>query len=86
MPAIGLEYNYGSKYWFNFTGAEDSLVGSKLAVRGTGLRRLLAPTHLSRNNFFATLGVRYYDYEYTGSGNPMGEPVNIDELNSLNAQ
>ncbi len=32
-----------------------------------------------------TLGTRYYDYEYTGSGNPMGEPVRIDGLNSLNA-
>jgi hypothetical protein len=29
--------------------------------------------------------VRYYDYEYTGSGNPMGEPQKIDEINSLNA-
>lgn len=25
------------------------------------------------------------DYEYSGSGNPMGEPVKIDELSSLNA-
>jgi len=31
---LGIEYNWGSKYWFNFTGAEDSLVGSKLAARG----------------------------------------------------
>ena len=37
------------------------------------------------DNFFATIGVRYYDYEYTGSGNPMGEPMKIAELNSLNA-
>ena len=36
-------------------------------------------------NFFATIGVRYYDYEYTGSGNPMGKPEDIDEINSLNA-
>jgi hypothetical protein len=32
---LGLEYNWGSEYWFNFTGAEDSLLGSKLAVRGS---------------------------------------------------
>ena len=29
--------------------------------------------------------MRYYDYEYTGSGNPMGEPVKISELSSLDA-
>ena len=31
---LGLEYNHGSKYWFNFTQAADDLVGSKLATRG----------------------------------------------------
>jgi hypothetical protein len=81
---FGLEYNYGSKYWFNFTGAEDSLVGSKLAVRGQVYEGYWHQP-IFKDNFFATLGVRYYDYEYTGSGNPMGEPVSIDELNSLNA-
>ena len=29
--------------------------------------------------------MRYYDYEYSGSGNPMGKPVKIDDLSSLNA-
>ena len=81
---FGLEYNYGSQYWFNFTGAEDSLVGSKLAVRGSVYEGYWHQP-IYGDNFFATLGVRYYDYEYTGSGNPMGEPMKIDELNSLNA-
>jgi hypothetical protein len=81
---FGLEYNYGSQYWFNFTGAEDSLVGSKLAVRGSVYEGYWHQPIIG-DNFFATLGVRYYDYEYSGSGNPMGEPVKIDELNSLNA-
>ena len=81
---FGLEYNYGSKYWFNFTGAEDSLVGSKLAVRGSVYEGYWHQP-IYGDNFFATLGVRYYDYEYTGSGNPMGKPMKIDELNSLNA-
>ena len=81
---FGLEYNYGSRYWFNFTGAEDSLVGSKLAVRGHVYEGYWHQP-IYRDNFFVTLGARYYDYEYTGSGNPMGEPVSIDELNSLNA-
>ena len=81
---FGLEYNYGSQYWFNFTGAEDSLVGSKLAVRGSVYEGYWHQP-IFGDNFFATLGVRYYDYEYTGSGNPMGEPQKIDEINSLNA-
>ncbi|MDX2452669.1 DUF3373 family protein [Desulfosarcina sp.] len=81
---FGLEYNYGSQYWFNFTGAEDSLVGSKLAVRGSVYEGYWHQP-IYGDNFFATLGVRYYDYEYTGSGNPMGEPQKIDEINSLNA-
>ena len=81
---FGLEYNYGSQYWFNFSGAEDSLVGSKLAVRGSVYEGYWHQPIIG-DNFFATLGMRYYDYEYSGSGNPMGEPVKIDELNSLNA-
>jgi hypothetical protein len=81
---FGLEYNYGSKYWFNFTGAEDSLVGSKLAVRGQVYEGYWHQP-IFKDNFFATIGVRYYDYDYTGSGNPMGEPMKISELNSLNA-
>ena len=81
---LGLEYNYGSKYWFNFTGAEDSLVGSKLAVRGHVYEGYWHQP-IFNDNFFATLGVRFYDYEYTGSGNPMGEPEKIDDINSLSA-
>ena len=81
---FGLEYNYGSKYWFNFSGAEDSLVGSKLAVRGHVYEGYWHQP-IIRDNFFLTLGARYYDYEYTGSGNPMGEPVEISSLTSLDA-
>jgi hypothetical protein len=81
---FGLEYNYGSRYWFNFSGAEDSVVASKLAVRGHVYEGYWHQPIVS-DNFFATIGVRYYDYEYTGSGSPMGEPVKIDELNSLDA-
>ncbi len=81
---FGLEYNYGSQYWFNFTGAEDSLVGSKLAVRGSVYEGYYHQP-IYKDNFFATLGMRYYDYDYTGSGNPMGEPLKISELNSLGA-
>lgn len=79
---LGFEYNYGSKYWFNFTGAEDSLVGSKLATRGNVFEAYYhQPIH--GDNFFLTLGLRYYDYEYTGSGNPLGAPVKISDATAL---
>ena len=81
---FGLEYNYGSQYWFNFTGAEDSLVGSKLAVRGQVVEGYWHQP-IFFDNFFATIGARYYDYDYTGSGNPLGEPQEIDALNAFGA-
>jgi hypothetical protein len=81
---LGLEYNWGSEYWFNFTGAEDSLVASKLAARGQ-VWELYWHQQIVSDNFFVTLGGQYYDYEYTGSGNPMGVPVKISEITSLDA-
>jgi len=84
---LGLEYNWGSQYWFNFTGAEDSLVGSKLAARGQVFEGYyIQPIY--KDNFFVKLGGQYYDYDYTGSGNPLGEPISITDataFDSLNA-
>jgi hypothetical protein len=81
---LGLEYNWGSQYWLNFSGAEDSLVASKLAARGQVWEAYYHQPIFDRN-FFLTLGGQYYDYDYTGSGNPIGEPVKISELTSLDA-
>jgi hypothetical protein len=81
---LGLEYNWGSEYWFNFTGAEDSLVASKLAARGQ-VWELYWHQNIVEDKFFVTLGGQYYDYEYTGSGNPMGAPVKISDVTSLDA-
>lgn len=79
---LGLEYNWGSQYWFNFTGAEDSLVGSKLATRGSVYEGYYIQPVFGRN-FFVKLGARFYDYDYTGSGNPLGEPVKISKATSF---
>ncbi len=81
---LGFEYNWGSKYWFNFTGAEDSIVGSKLAARGSVFETYYLQPIVS-DNFFVKLGMKYYDYKYTGSGNPLGAPVKITEANALDA-
>ncbi len=80
----GFEYNWGSEYWFNFTGAEDSLVDSKLAVRGHVFETYYIQP-IFKDNFFLKLGARYYDYDYTGSGNPLGAPVKISEATSMDA-
>ena len=81
---LGLEYNYGSKYWFNFTGAEDSLVGSKLATRGHVFEGYyIQPIY--GEHFFLKLSGQYYNYEYSGSGNPLGKPVKISSMSSLDA-
>jgi hypothetical protein len=79
---LGLEYNWGSKYWFSFTGAEDSLVGSKIAARGQVFEGYWIQPVFGKD-FFVKLGGKYYDYEYTGSGNPLGEPVKISEATAL---
>ena len=81
---LGFEYNWGSKYWFNFTGAEDSLIGSKLATRGNVFEGYYHQP-IYDQNFFFTLGGRIYNYEYTGSGNPLGKPVKISEVTALDA-
>jgi len=81
---LGLEYNWGSEYWFNMTGAEDSLIASKLAARGQVYEAYwIQPIY--KDNFFVKLGGQYYDYEYTGSGNPFGAPVKIDDVKAFDA-
>jgi hypothetical protein len=79
---LGLEYNWGSKYWFNFTGAEDSLIGSKLAVRGQVYEAYYIQPVYS-NNFFLKVGSQYYDYKYTVIVNPLGAPVRISQATSF---
>jgi len=75
---LGLEYNYGSRYWFNFTQAQDDMVGSKLATRGhVGEAYYIVDIN---PNMFIKLGGLYYDFEYTGSGAPVGLPVKVKDV------
>ena len=79
---IGLEYNYGSKYWFNFTGAEENLIGSKLATRGHVIEPYLIQSIVD-DNFFLRLGAQFYKFNYSGSGNPLGKPVDVDDVTGM---
>jgi hypothetical protein len=81
---IGFEFNKGSKYWVAMTGAEDDVVGSKLAVRGS-VYELYYHQPIVGNRLFATIGYQHFDYDYTGSGNYMGTPTKIDDVNGLHA-
>lgn len=82
--SIGFEYNYGSKYWISFTGGEDNPAGSKLATRGS-VYELFYNHPLVGNRLTLSMGAQYYDYAYSGSGNPMGAPVKISDLNALDS-
>ncbi len=73
---IGLEYNYGSEYWFNMGVAEDSLFAPKTSVRGNVWELYL--THRITKNFILKLDYMLYDFEYSGSGWHMGAPKDLD--------
>ncbi|WP_299804576.1 DUF3373 domain-containing protein [uncultured Shewanella sp.] len=80
---FGLEYNYGSKYWTPFTQAQDDPIGSKLATRGH-VGEAYYMFDINPRMFIKLAGL-YYDYEYTGSGTPVGAPQDIDEVIAGNA-
>ncbi|GBD96462.1 MAG TPA: DUF3373 family protein [Nitrospirae bacterium] len=83
---IGVEYNYGSKYWITFAPAADDLWTSKLGTRGSVyegyLIQELPETPVSKfGKAFVRVGYQYYKFNYTGSNNWIGEPKKIDDLN-----
>jgi hypothetical protein len=78
---IGVEYNHGSKYWFNFALAEDDFFSPKTATRGDVYEIYL--THRIRDRFVFKLDYIYYDYEYTGSGWLLGKPKDVGDINIL---
>lgn len=67
---FGAEYNHGSKYWRPFTYGEDTMAGSKLAVRGDAWEAYYTYPITKA----LTLEARYtmIDYDYTGSNNFFG--------------
>jgi hypothetical protein len=77
---LGVEYNHGSQYWFNFTQAADELVYSKLATRGDvyeGYWIHEFKEGLGRARAKFRLGVQYYEYDYSGSGWQVGAPKEL---------
>ncbi|PLX97153.1 MAG: DUF3373 domain-containing protein [Desulfuromonas sp.] len=78
MGKLGLEYNYGSRYWTPFTQGADDMLGSKLATRGQVFEGYYV-FDVNPNMFIKLAGL-YYDYEYTGSGFPIGTPHKVEDV------
>lgn len=86
LTKIGFEYNYGSKYWITFAPAADDMWTSKVGTRGQVFEPYviqeldLKPISSVFAKTFFKLGYQYYDFQYTGSNNWVGEPVKISEI------
>jgi len=90
---FGLEYNYGTEYWISMTPAHDDMTQAKLATRGhVGEAYMVWDLPVGflvsdRAKAFMRLGYQHYEYNYTGSGNWLGAPADMDDLDDpLNAQ
>jgi hypothetical protein len=78
LGKFGLEYNYGSEHWTPFTQAQDDALGSKIATRGhVGEAYYIFDIN---PRMFIKLAGLYYDFEYTGSGSPVGKPQKVDDV------
>lgn len=80
----GVEYNHGSKYFRPFTYSEDTMVGSKLAVRGDAYEVYF--TEPLYKGLSCQLRATYIDYQYSGSngffGSQTGTPMALSTLSS----
>jgi hypothetical protein len=83
---IGLEYNYGSKYWTPMTWAEDSIIGSKIATRGNAYEGYWNLPIVGKN-LSAQLRYTYIDHHYRSSISFLDDPEykNLDNSQELRA-
>jgi len=62
---LGVEYNHGSKYWRSMTYGEDTMIGSKIAVRGSATEIYwIKPI---TNSLSINLRHTQINYDYSGS-------------------
>ncbi len=89
---IGFEFNYGSKNWITFAPAAEDMWTSKVGTRGRVyepyvIQELnLKPVSSYFSKAFFKLGYQFYDFDYTGSNNWVGAPINIHDLAAYQAQ
>jgi hypothetical protein len=82
---LGFEYNKGDKYWRSFTYGEDTMIGSKMATRGSAVEvyynQPLVEQYLSMQLRYTSIS-----YEYTGSQGffgAEGTPMTMDEAKAM---
>jgi hypothetical protein len=62
---IGFEYNHGSEYWTPMTWAEDSVMGSKVAVRGDAYEAYWNFNMFGLTNLTGQFRYTYEQHDYT---------------------
>lgn len=78
---LGVEYNKGSKYWFNFSHGADDILAPKTGTRGSVVEVYL--THRIARKFICKLDFMQYDYNYSGSGWHLGAPKDLGDTPML---
>ncbi len=78
---LGLEYNYGSKFWVNFSQGADDLVASKTATRGHVID--VFTIFDITEHAFIKINYQYFKYNYSGSGWHLGAPKDLDDQPAL---
>lgn len=73
---IGFEFNHGTKYWFNFSNAEDDIIAPKTNTRGEVYETYL--THRIADHFMFKADFIRYNYTWSGSGWHIGAPKRLD--------
>lgn len=82
---IGIEYNQGSEFWRPFTYGEDTMIGSKLAARGSAFEAYYNQP-LVEDILKMQLRYTSIKYDYTGSQGFFGDegaPIAIDDAKAV---
>lgn len=84
---FGLEFNHGSKDWRPFTYGEDTMIGSKIAVRGEAYEAYWTQPIIN-DVFSMQIRYTYLDYAYSGSNGFFGDggtAIDLDDTATLAA-
>jgi len=73
---VGFEFNHGTRYWFNFSNAEDDIIAPKTNTRGEVYETYLL--HRIADHFLFKADYIRYNYTWSGSGWHIGEPKRLD--------
>jgi hypothetical protein len=77
---FGIEYNHGTQFWTPMTWAEDTAIGSKLAVRGSAIEAYWNFNLMGEKNLPAQIRYTHAQHDYTPNIRCTGwvKPVDVD--------